>query len=134
MQFITIKESPNASDLLVLKSKLESEGINCRLKDELTTQVLNYLPAMTVELQVADKEIERVKEIMEGIGEKLVDYKKLICPNCSSEQVKVKNSFKNVIRILTTFFVTIITFTPIGNIFEKANYKCMKCDHEFRDT
>ncbi|MBI9066631.1 MAG: DUF2007 domain-containing protein [Salinivirgaceae bacterium] len=133
MQFITIKESHNATDLLVLKSKLESEGISCYLKDELTTQVLNYIPAMTVELQVADKDIERVKEIMEEIGEKLVDYKTLICPNCDSENIKVKNSFKNAIKILTTFFITIITFTSIGNIFKKVDYKCMNCDHEFRD-
>lgn len=134
MRFITIKESPNATDLLVLKSKLESEGINCRLKDELSTQVLNYLPTMTVELQVADFDIDRVREIMEGIGEPLVGYKVLLCPNCGSDNNKVKNSIKNAFSILIMFFMAIITFKPIGNIFKKADYICMNCNQEFTDS
>jgi hypothetical protein len=40
MRFKTIKESHYQNDLIVLKSRLESEGIECRLKNELTTQVL----------------------------------------------------------------------------------------------
>lgn len=42
MSLITIKKSHIESDLLVLKSKLESEGINCYLKNEFTTQIMNY--------------------------------------------------------------------------------------------
>ena len=134
MKFITIKESRNASDLLVLKSKLESEGINCRLKDELTTQVLNYIPAMTVELQVEDKDIERVKKIMEESGEKLVDTRILKCPKCGSEKIKVKISLKNIFRIFSTFFVTIIKFKPLGNIFKKVDFKCKECNFEFSNN
>jgi hypothetical protein len=37
MKYITIKESHYQGDLVVLKSRLESEGIECRLKNELTT-------------------------------------------------------------------------------------------------
>ncbi len=50
MQFITIKESHYASDLAVLKSRLEDEGVICRFKDELTTQVLSHLSNITIEL------------------------------------------------------------------------------------
>jgi hypothetical protein len=69
MSLITIKKSHIESELLVLKSKLESEGIKCYLKNEFTTQIMNYLPSFEVELQVSDLDLERVKEIkceMEG--------------------------------------------------------------------
>ena len=52
MSFITIKESHLEGDLLVLKSVLESEGIKCYLKNEFTTQIINFMPTFEVELQV----------------------------------------------------------------------------------
>lgn len=67
MSLITIKKSHLESELLVLKSKLESEGITCFLKNELTTQIMNYVPSFEVELQVSAFDIERVQEIMSAI-------------------------------------------------------------------
>ena len=64
MKFVTIKESHSESDLLVLKSKLESEGISCFLKNEFTTQIMNHMATFTVELQVPDSEVERAKKII----------------------------------------------------------------------
>lgn len=67
MSLITIKKSHIESDLLVLKSKLESEGIKCYFKNEFTTQIMNYLPSFEVELQVSDLDLERVKEILKEV-------------------------------------------------------------------
>ena len=64
MSLITIKKSHLESELLVLKSKLESEGVTCFLKNELTTQIMNYVPSFEVELQVSAFDIEKVNEIM----------------------------------------------------------------------
>ena len=69
MKFITIKESHYVSDLFVLKSRLESEGIVCRIKNELTTQVMSYMASFTAELQVTESDIERVKEILASTSE-----------------------------------------------------------------
>jgi hypothetical protein len=69
MSLITIKTSHIESDLLVLKSKLESEGITCYLRNEFTTQIMNYLPSFEVELQVSDLDLERVKKIMSEIND-----------------------------------------------------------------
>ncbi|WP_339917951.1 putative signal transducing protein [Yeosuana marina] len=52
------------SDLLVLKSRLEFEGIPCFLKNQFTTQVMNYMPAFEVELQVSSLYLEKAREIM----------------------------------------------------------------------
>lgn len=67
MKFITIKSSHYASDLVVLKGRLEAEGITCWLKNELTTQVMSHIPSFVVELQVAEVDLERVKEILYGM-------------------------------------------------------------------
>jgi len=67
MRLVTIKESHQASDLIILKSRLEAAGIECYLKNELTTQVLNYLPSMLVELQVSDADLVKVQEIMQEV-------------------------------------------------------------------
>lgn len=70
MDFITIKESHNESDLMVLKSILESEGIECFLKNEFTTQIMNHMATFVVELQVKATDIEKVKKILEEIDKK----------------------------------------------------------------
>ena len=64
MSLITIKKSHIESNLSVLKSRLESEGIKCYLRNEFTTQIMNYLPSFEVELQVAESDLERTQEIM----------------------------------------------------------------------
>lgn len=64
MSLITIKKSHLESDLLVLKSKLESEGIKCYFKNEFTTQIMNYLPSFEVELQISELDLEKVKIIL----------------------------------------------------------------------
>ena len=62
MSLITIKKSYGETDLLILKSRLESAGIKCHLKNELTTQILN--PAFEVELQVSASDLDKVQKIL----------------------------------------------------------------------
>ncbi len=64
MSLITIKKSHVGSDLLVLKSKLESAGIKCFLRNEYTTQIMNYVPSFEVELQVSKLDLEEAQEII----------------------------------------------------------------------
>lgn len=64
MKLITIKESHYVSELLILKSRLESEGIECWLKNELTTQILSHIPTFVVELQVKESDLAHAQEVM----------------------------------------------------------------------
>jgi hypothetical protein len=64
MGLVTIKKSHVGSELMVLKSRLESEGIRCYLRNEYTTQIMNYLPSFEVELQVSELDFESAREIM----------------------------------------------------------------------
>jgi predicted RNA-binding Zn-ribbon protein involved in translation (DUF1610 family) len=133
MKFITIKESHYLSDLSVLKSRLESEGIECRLKNELTTQVINYIPAFTVELQVPESDLERVREILIEIGELSDSRTKIICPACGSEKIKLKLSLRKRIQV---FFAAISAAFLMGNlpldkVFKNTRYRCSDCGNEF---
>ncbi|GAA4290092.1 putative signal transducing protein [Aestuariibaculum suncheonense] len=64
MKFITIKKSHFETDLLILKGRLESEGIVCFLKNQYTTQTMNYMPTFEVELQVLEKDLDQVQSLM----------------------------------------------------------------------
>lgn len=70
MDFVTIKESHIESDLIVLKSRLESEGIKCYLKNEFTTQIMSHMSTFVVELQVSTSDLERAQEILKEIDGK----------------------------------------------------------------
>ncbi len=132
MQFITVKSSHYQTDLVVLKSRLESEGIECRLKNELTTQIINYLPAFEVELQVGEIDLPRVKEIMIENGEWKKESSKPACPNCGSHKIKLKLSFaKRVKLFFSIFYVLLGTNLPMDKLFKRAKFQCPDCGNEF---
>jgi hypothetical protein len=70
MSLVTIKESHVVSDLLVLKSRLESEGIKCYLKNEYTTQIMSHMATFLVELQVSESDLTKVQNILKEIEAK----------------------------------------------------------------
>ena len=130
MKFITIKESHNQYDLVVLKSRLESEGIYCRFKNELTAQVLNHIPSFLVELQVPEEDVSRVREIMIENGDLLPENSKLVCPKCGSEKIKMKISFIKKIQLLFLILFTFSINVPMDKLFKKTKYYCKDCGEE----
>ena len=69
MSLVTIKRSHYEADLLVLKSRLEAEGIPCFLRNEFTTQIMNHMTTFDVELQVSELDLDKVKAIIKEIEE-----------------------------------------------------------------
>ena len=64
-RLITIKTFNNYSELTLLQSLLESEGIECVVQDELSTQLSHISQAIGgVKLQVWLSDIEPAKKIM----------------------------------------------------------------------
>lgn len=133
MNFVTVKESHYLADLSVLKSRLESEGIECRLKNELTTQVMNQIPSFTVELQVPESEVEHVREILIEIGDITMTKTKLVCPVCGSEKIKMKLSLKKRVQVFFSVVVVALFMSnfSLDKIFKDARYRCSECGNEF---
>jgi hypothetical protein len=69
-QYITIRTFTYPQDAFIIKGRLEAEGIECFLKDELTVQVDNfYTNALGgVKLQVRESDRDRAEEILTEAG------------------------------------------------------------------
>ncbi len=133
MNFVTIKESLYQTDLVVIKSRLESEGIKCRYKNELTSQVLNYIPSFLVELQVREKDVPRVREILLETGDIQGENVKLICLKCGSEKLRMKVSVFKWIQLGFSILLAMDTNVPMDKLFKKAKYFCKDCGAEVRN-
>jgi hypothetical protein len=68
--FVTIKTFTYPIDASIIRGKLESEGIECFIKDELTVQVDNFYSNAIggVKLQVREKDVEHAVEILKEGG------------------------------------------------------------------
>ena len=132
MQLITIKESHYASELAVLKGRLEAGGIECFLTGELTSQVLNHIPSMTTKLQVSETDLPRVEEILKETGEWTPDGITITCPKCGSEDVRVKQSVGNWLKMIPAFFVAVVSLVPFGKGVKPVTFRCRNCNAEFQ--
>lgn len=128
MNLVTVKSSHYQTDLIVLKSKLESEGVFCFLKNELTTQVLNHIPAFIVELQVKNSDMEQVKNIMLEMGETPENGVAFVCDSCGSDKLKMKLSFTKRIQVFfSVIFIALGSNLPVDKLFKQAKYVCRDC-------
>lgn len=132
MKFITIKESNNSADLFVLKSKLESEGIYCRIDGELSNQILNYILMISARLQVLEKDMEEVQKILIETGEWEEEKATLTCPICSSTDIKVKFSIKNILNIIQAFLIAIFSLNTTPSMYQKSELICKSCGTHFK--
>ena len=128
MNFITIKSSHYQTDLIVLKSRLESERIFCSLKNELTSQILNHVPAFIVELQVEESDLEHAKKIMLELGETPENGVAFVCDSCGSDKLKMKLSIRKRIQVfLSALYIALGSNVPMDKLFKEAKYICRDC-------
>jgi len=132
MTFITIKEAKNATELVVLKSKLDSEGIRCRIDGELSNQVLNYVPLVSVKLQVWEEDMEDAVKVLAEIGELEEERFQLACPKCRSTEINIQMNLRNIGVILATFISAIFSFNATPSLYEKTDLVCKSCFTRFR--
>lgn len=133
MQFVTVKSSHYQSDLVVLKSRLESEGIDCRLKNELTAQVLNHIPSFLVELQVPEKDLPKVEEILIETGELQMGNTKFACPKCGSQKVRLKLNLTQKVKLYSSMMYSALAMSnvPMHKLIKSPKYHCPDCGNEF---
>lgn len=134
MNFVTVKESHYQTDLVVLKSRLESEGIECRLKNELTTQVISHIPSFMVELQVPEDKVDDARNIMIEAGEIDTPPRLIVCPKCDSRDIGLKMNFGMRMQLFFKSIGGALTLkTPdVESILQSGKYKCKNCGEEFK--
>lgn len=120
---------------------LESEGVETMLKDELTTQIVNFYSNAIggVKLQTREKDYDNAIEILQRGGyivesgntakievvykDQTTDIK--LCPFCQSENIG-KNKNADIITIIVYFILG--AFFPIF----KISYSCFDCGKEWK--
>jgi Zn finger protein HypA/HybF involved in hydrogenase expression len=153
-KFITVLTFTFASEVAIIRGRLESEGITCFVQDELTVQVNPlYSNAIGgVKLQVKESDLNQAIEILKETGyikgEDLQSPKespclrehyqikhyatsevKTICPICGSEEV-VKSKKAGWFFLFTSFLL--LPFCGVFSPFLQKTYYCLNCKEEFK--
>lgn len=120
-RFVTIAVFQYSSEALIIKGKLESEGVKVFLVDEYTvdTDPLVSNAIGGVKLQVYTDQLEHAKEIVKKTSPELLKEENL-CPSCKSPNVTFKISFSNILKRLF----------PVTDSFQ---YKCSDCGMVYND-
>ncbi|MCR9227421.1 MAG: DUF2007 domain-containing protein [Flavobacteriaceae bacterium] len=118
-EFHTLGTFEFPADAVVIKGKLEAEGIPVFLRDEATINSDPLISAALggVKLQVYSTDKERAKEIFDEVRNYATDDfgDPVVCPNCKATKSEIYYS-------RSTIFYKLFPF------FEPRKYQCMQCN------
>jgi hypothetical protein len=125
---VTIRTYTYPTDAAIMRSRLESEGIECFLKNELSIQINPlYSNALGgVELQVDETDLDRAQEILlglEGAKHSVAEEDKageITCPVCGALQ-----SYRKTYSVL--IFVLCILCLGIPFFYLGRKHICYSC-------
>jgi hypothetical protein len=132
--FITIQTFTHPLDAAIIQSKLESEGIECFLKNEYTinTNPFNSNALGGAELQVKASDFEKAREIINAgniVSPAETDPESndggIICPVCGADQAD-RGYYKGFL-----FFLSFLYLFPLFLFGRKRN--CYNCGHILPD-
>jgi len=88
MNFIPVVAFNEYVEANIVLGRLQSEDINCWLKDENTSTITPFLSNAIggIKLMVAEPQAERAKEILASI--EIERKKRFSCPNCGSHNIE----------------------------------------------
>jgi hypothetical protein len=134
--FKTIARFEYSSEAQIIKGRLEAEGIQVFLFDNLTidTDPLVSHAIGGVKLKVLSEQVLEAQHVLESINKYSVDDagNALTCPNCNSDKTQLcttvkdgKSFFAFIFALLLNLFVIILPF------YTKHKYRCEDCKTEF---
>ncbi|MFI1772828.1 DUF2007 domain-containing protein [Thalassobellus citreus] len=130
--FKTIAKFQYSSEAQIIKGRLEAEGIDAFLSDNLTidTDPLVSNAIGGVKLKVQTKDALKAQNILDSISKYSLDDEgsSIHCPSCNSSKIQLYSTIKN----FKAFFSFIIGFL-FGTLpfYAKDKYRCDICNHEF---
>lgn len=130
--FKTIAVFQYSTEAQIVRGRLEAEGIQVYLSDDLTidTNPLYSNLIGGVKLKVISNQVEEAEKVLSTIKKYSIndDGKSICCPNCKSEHIQLFSTIKDI----KSFFAFIITFFVfVFPIYTKYKYKCEDCKTEF---
>ncbi|MBU2921818.1 DUF2007 domain-containing protein [Winogradskyella psychrotolerans] len=130
--FVTIARFPYSTEAQIAKGRLEADGIEVFLRDNLTidTDPLVSQAIGGVKLKVLAKDEERARAILKSIKAYSVDNEghPIVCPNCKGEHIEMYTTITNF-KSLISFLIGLLFFTlPFSARYQ---YKCEDCKTEF---
>lgn len=130
--FKTIAKFQYSSEAQIIKGRLESEGIQVFLSDNLTidTDPLISNAIGGVKLKVLSEDTLKARHILDSIQKYSIDDEgnAIQCPNCKGEQIELFSTitdFKSFFSFLIGFLFGTLPFHT------RHIYKCEECKTEF---
>ncbi|MCX6324158.1 MAG: DUF2007 domain-containing protein [Sphingobacteriales bacterium] len=130
MEMVTLKTFDQYFSANILRSRLESEGILCLLKDENTVTIDPLLSNAIggIKLQVPEADWLRARSLLASYDDEA--RKSLTCPKCKSHHINLvnKQSPKNILTALLTWSFASYALAP------EQIYQCQVCGFESLDA
>ncbi len=130
--FKTIATFQYSTEAQIIKGRLEAEGIEVFLSDDLTidTDPLVSNAIGGVKLKVYSREAMKAQHILESIKKYSYDDEGLPinCPHCKSEKVELFSTIKDVKSFFWFIFGVLFSSLPF---YTRHKYKCEVCKTEF---
>ena len=130
--FKTIAVFQYSSEAQIIKGRLESEGIEVFLFDNITidTDPLISNAIGGVKLKVLSSQKDEAIQILNSIKKYSVDDvgNTINCPNCNSEKIELFSTVKNI-KSLFWFVLGLLSFAL--PFYTKHKYRCQDCNTEF---
>lgn len=130
--FATIARYQYSTEAQIIKGRLEAEGIQVFLSDNITidTDPLVSNAIGGVKLKVLTEDVIKAKHVLAVINSYSIDDhgNRVLCPKCSSHHVQVYSSIKDF-KSLASFIIGFVFGTlPFST---RYHYKCENCNFEF---
>ena len=130
--FVTIARFPYSTEAQIVKGRLEADGIDVFLRDNITidTDPLVSQAIGGVKLKVLAKDEKAARAILKSIKAYSVDDEgnSIVCLNCKNEHIELYSTITNF-KSLISFLIGFISGTlPFSTRYQ---YKCEDCKTEF---
>ncbi|WP_194766227.1 putative signal transducing protein [Tamlana sp. I1] len=131
-RFKTIARFQYSTEAQIVKGRLEAEGIQVFLSDNLTidTDPLVSNAIGGVKLKVLSEQALKAQHILESISKYAIDDEgqTVVCPNCESQKVALFSTIKDAKSLFWFIFGVLFSSLPF---YMKHKYRCEMCQTEF---
>ncbi|RYJ43686.1 DUF2007 domain-containing protein [Flavobacterium beibuense] len=130
--FVKVASFQYSSEAMIIKGRLEAEGIEVFMKDNNTIDtdplVSNAIGGVKLLVRLDDK--ERAIEVLQDVSRYSLDDegKPLTCTKCNSHEIELGTTIKDIKSLFAFLFTFVSVALPF---YTKYKYRCNNCGNEF---